>query len=144
MSEQSQPDSPPDPALIQAAIAAAEHAYIPYSGYRVGAVLTTPDGQVFSGCNVENASYGAAICAERTALVKAVSEGHRQFSTLVVATRDGGAPCGICRQMLAEFAPQLDVVLVDFSGRVTLRTRLDQLLPYSFDGSSLRDTHAAD
>jgi cytidine deaminase len=118
--------------LIAAASAASTQAYIPYSGYAVGAALRTLDGQVFTGCNVENASYPATICAERTALVKAVSEGHQQFDTLVVVTRDGGTPCGVCRQMLYEFAPELQVVVADFDGTIYHTTTLTDLLAYGF------------
>ncbi len=115
-----------------AAVAAAEHAYIPYSRYAVGAALRTTTGRVFRGCNVENASYPAGLCAERVALVKAVSEGERSFDLLVVATRNGGAPCGICRQMLYEFAPSLHVVIVDFTGKVDWQGPLSDLLPRGF------------
>src|SRR5689334_20234481 len=93
--------------LVQAAVAAARLAYAPYSNYPVGAALQSADGTIFTGCNVENAAYPAGICAERTALVKAVSEGHQQFTALAVATKNSGSPCGICRQMLNEFAPHL-------------------------------------
>ena len=96
---------PAEAELIQAALAASEHAYIPYSNYRVGAALLTTDGEVYSGCNVESASYTPTICAERTALVKAISEGKREFSAVAVVTRDGGSPCGVCRQLLFEFSP---------------------------------------
>lgn len=124
-------------ALIQAAIAASQYAYIPYSKYRVGAALLGADGKVYTGCNVENASYPVTICAERTALVKAVSEGVLDFDTLVVATENGGSPCGVCRQMLYEFAPQLRVVCVDFGGTVILDQPLDKLLMYGFGPDSL-------
>ena len=120
------------PALIQAAIAAAGNAYIPYSHYPVGAALVTWDGAVYTGCNIENASYPATICAERTALVKAVSEGHREFRQLVVATRDGGAPCGVCRQSLYEFAPGLPVTLVTMDGQIIAHTTLADLLHLGF------------
>ena len=99
---------PAEAELIQAALAASEHAYIPYSNYRVGAALLTTDGEVYSGCNVESASYTPTICAERTALVKAISEGKREFSAVAVVTRDGGSPCGVCRQLLFEFSPRDD------------------------------------
>ncbi len=118
--------------LIPAAIRAADNAYIPYSGYRVGAALRAKDGTVFTGCNVENSAYPACICAERTALVKAVSEGVQSFDALVVATANGGSPCGHCRQMLFEFAPDMPVLLVDFSGTVRVETTLRDLLPYGF------------
>ncbi len=119
-------------ALIAAAKIAAEHAYIPYSKYRVGAALLTQDGRVFTGCNIENAAYPATICAERVALVKAVSEGVREFAALVVITRDGGSPCGICRQMLYEFAPDLRVLLVDDDENIIYDGTLRQLLPLGF------------
>jgi cytidine deaminase len=124
-------------ALIQAAIQAANFAYVPYSHYRVGAVLRTPDGRLFTGCNVENAAYPSCICAERTALVKAVSEGHQAFDTIVVATRNGGSPCGSCRQMLYEFAPHLRVVMVDFDGNITGDEVLSDLLKMGFGPSQL-------
>ncbi len=119
-------------ALVQAAIQAREHAYVPYSNYAVGAALRTPDGTVFTGCNVENSAYPACICGERTALVKAVSEGHRKFEALAVATRNGGAPCGHCRQMLYEFAPDLRVIIADFDGMIYHDITLRELLPLGF------------
>ncbi|MBW4439185.1 MAG: cytidine deaminase [Pleurocapsa minor GSE-CHR-MK-17-07R] len=124
-------------ALIQAAIAVAQHAYIPYSHYPVGAALVATDGRVFTGCNVENASYPAGICAERSALVKAISEGAREFTQIVVATSNGGSPCGVCRQMMYEFAPHLDVIMVDMQGTVQHRMRLADLLPLGFNRDSL-------
>lgn len=123
--------------LIEAAIAAAEHAYIPYSHYPVGAALRASDGTVYTGCNVENAAYPATICAERTALVKAVSEGRRQFDLLVVVTGNGGSPCGTCRQMLYEFAPDLRIILADLSGTIHADHRLSDLLMDGFGPSSL-------
>lgn len=97
---------PTDYELMQAAEAACENAYAPYSGFKVGAALLTGDGRIYTGCNVENSSYGAAICAERTAAVKAVSEGCVRFSAIAVTNSKGGLtyPCGICRQFLSEFA----------------------------------------
>lgn len=124
-------------ALIGQAIAATQNAYIPYSGYAVGAALRTVAGDVYTGCNIENASYPATICAERTALVKAVSEGAREFDVIVVATRNGGSPCGICRQMLFEFAPELQVIMVDFDGNIHAQARLNDLLLHGFSGSKL-------
>jgi cytidine deaminase len=122
--------------LIDAAIKTAHKAYAPYSNYHVGAALSGTDEAgkrvIFTGCNVENASYPATICAERTALVKAVSEGQRTFDTLVVATRNGGYPCGICRQVLYEFAPHLRVMIVDFDGNVLDDTILSSLLAHGF------------
>ena len=126
-----------DAQLIQQAISASENAYVPYSNYAVGAALLASDGTLYTGCNVENAAYPATICAERTALVKAVSTGARQFDTLVVATRNAGSPCGICRQMLSEFAPDLRVLIVDFDGTLHTETTLRQLLPDNFDAGKL-------
>lgn len=123
--------------LIRAARSASERAYIPYSGYPVGAALRATDGRVFTGCNVENASYPATICAERTALVKAVSEGARMFDLLVVYTPNGGSPCGICRQMLYEFAPDLRVILTNDRDEIAYDGALHELLPRGFGPSSL-------
>ncbi|MEM6284585.1 MAG: cytidine deaminase [Chloroflexota bacterium] len=124
--------------LIRAALAARKNAYVPYSGYAVGAALrVTASGRVFTGCNVENASYPAAICGERAALVSAISEGVRNFDTIVVATQNGGSPCGICRQMMYEFAPQLRVVCVDETGTIIIDSPLHDLLPYGFGPNSL-------
>ena len=118
--------------LVAQAIRAADHAYVPYSNYHVGAALRAADGTVYTGCNVENSAYPACICAERTALVKAVSEGQRAFDLLVVATRNAGSPCGHCRQMLYEFAPNLRVVMADFDGNIRAEATLSELLPYGF------------
>lgn len=124
-------------ALIQAAIATAHHAYVPYSHYAVGAALRALDGTVYTGCNVENAAYPATICAERTALVKAVSEGRRQFDVIAVVTRNGGSPCGTCRQMLFEFAPHLQVVIADLEGQIHTQHALHELLLLGFGPSKL-------
>lgn len=123
---------------IGRAIEVSRRAYVPYSNYKVGAALVSADNsQVFTGCNVENASYPATICAERTALVKAVSEGVQDFQGIVVATLNGGSPCGVCRQMLYEFSPTMQVVCVTFDGDITIDTTLDKLLPYGFGPNSL-------
>lgn len=124
--------------LIQAALAARRNAYAPYSQYQVGAALVADDGRIFNGCNVENASYGATICAERTALVKAISDGARAFSACVVATADGrGSPCGICRQVLFEFAPNLLVLTVDQHGQLIRSYTLRDLLLDGFGPAHL-------
>lgn len=123
--------------LIRAAREAGERAYAPYSHYYVGTALRAADGTIYQGCNVENASYPAGICAERVALVKAVSEGTREFDALAVVTRDGGAPCGICRQMLYEFAPQLRVIIARTDGHVVFDGVLNELLPLGFGPSHL-------
>ena len=115
-------------------------AYIPYSEFPVGAALECEDGTVFTGCNIENAAFGPSVCAERVAVFKAVSEGHRKFVRLAVAadTDDFCAPCGVCRQVLHEFAPELEVILVNREGK-TKELTLPELLPYSFGSSTLAD-----
>lgn len=126
-------------ALCAAALAARKHAYAPYSGCLVGAALLTADGTLYTGCNVENASYGATLCAERTAFAKAISEGHRAFTMLAIAggrgeSVDGGfPPCGICRQTIAEFCPPEFPVLVVTGNDAFTEYRLDQLLPAAFN-----------
>lgn len=123
--------------LIEKAISASQNAYAPYSGYPVGAALQTSDGVIFTGCNVENAAYPVTVCAERTALVKAVSEGYRQFEAIAVVTRNGGSPCGMCRQMLYEFAPDLRVIIADLRGEIHTDVPLDELLRFGFGPSKL-------
>jgi cytidine deaminase len=123
--------------LVQQAIDASQYAYIPYSHYPVGAALRAVDGTIYRGCNVENAAYPVTICAERTALVKAVSEGQRQFDMIAVVTRNGGSLCGMCRQMLYEFAPDLRVIIADLEGHVHVDCRLSELLTYGFGPSKL-------
>ncbi len=123
--------------LITQALEARRRTYSPYSGYAVGAALLGRSGRVYLGANIENAAYGESICAERTAVVKAVSEGERQFDAIIVATANGGSPCGACRQVLNEFAPDLLVVLVDAQGQITLQARLPDLLPGAFGPSQL-------
>jgi cytidine deaminase len=110
-----------------------EHSYCPYSHFPVGAALLCDDGSVFTGCNVENAAYGAGICAERTAVVKAVSEGHRSFVKLAVGghSQEYCVPCGECRQVLREFAPELEVLCANGAGEWASLT-LPELLPHSF------------
>lgn len=125
-----------DRELLDKAIEARAYAYAPYSGYQVGAALAAEDGRVFTGCNIENAALGNTICAERTALGKAVSEGARRFTAIAIAS-SGSAPfpCGACRQSLNEFAPDLRV-LVTWDGNVR-ETTLRALLPEGFGPSSL-------
>ncbi len=124
--------------LIDAAVNAAQNAYAPYSGYVVGAALQAADGTIFGGCNVENAAYSPTICAERTALVKAVSEGVRAFAAIAVVTRNGGAPCGVCRQVLYEFAPDLRVLIGNLDGHLVADYTLRELLPGGFGPDSLK------
>lgn len=122
-----------DAELAQRAIEALANSYSPYSSIRVGAALLASDGRIFTGCNVENASFGLTMCAERTALVKAVSENAREFQVLAVATRADQAlmPCGACRQALYEFAPRLRILVVGRDG-VQRETFLGNLLPEAF------------
>lgn len=109
-----------------------KNAYAPFSDFHVGAALLTKDGRVFTGVNVENSSYGAAICAERTAFVKAISEGEREFSAIAIASSGGEAlPCGICRQFMYEFSP--DIKVITGTDENSLRVQpLSRLLPEGF------------
>lgn len=124
--------------LISAARTAQAHAYAPYSNFRVGAALESHDGAVFSGCNVENASYGLTICAERAAICAAVSAGVTRFRRAVVVSDvdPPAAPCGACRQALAEFG--LDLPIDGVGSRGTVRWRLSDLLPVAFGPEQLR------
>jgi len=119
--------------LIETAREAQKQAYCPYSGFRVGAALQGISGKIYTGCNVENASYGLTICAERVAVAKAVSEGEKNFAVLAVVGDGPGLtfPCGACLQVLAEFAPDLLILLSDELGRIATFS-LKELLPYSF------------
>ncbi len=123
--------------LIAQALEVRRHAYAPYSHYPVGAALLTQSGRVYTGVNVENAAYPSGICAERVAVFKAVSEGERKFAAIVVATDNGATPCGACRQVLAEFGLDLEVVVVDGQGHILLDTTLEALLPASFGPEKL-------
>jgi cytidine deaminase len=126
--------SPAEQALAQAARAARAHAYAPYSGYAVGAAVLTDDGRVFAGCNVENASYGLSVCAERVAVFRAIAAGARRLVAAAVCTPDGGTPCGACRQVLLEFAdaPESFAVWVVSLDRVIARYTLADLIPHGF------------
>ena len=99
--------------LVEQARAGRQRAYAPYSRYPVGAALLTTTGAVFVGCNIENASYGLTICAERVAMANAIAAGQREFVMLALVTSNGGAPCGACRQMMIEFAPDMPVVIAN-------------------------------
>jgi cytidine deaminase len=123
--------------LIQQAIQARKQAYAPYSNYQVGAALLTQSGRLFTGCNVENAAYPDSLCAERVAVVKAVSEGEREFAAIAVVTSNGGTPCGSCRQVLAEFGLDTMVLIADAEGKVCRETRLAELLPGAFGPEDL-------
>src|SRR5262245_55711626 len=119
--------------LIDAALAARQRAYAPYSKFLVGAAVLTGNEKIFSGCNVENASYGLTICAERAAVFQAVAAGERQLAAVAVATLKAASPCGACRQVLAEFAADIPVLLIDANQPTSVvELRLDQLLPHRF------------
>ena len=128
-----------DRALADLAYDMLSHSYVPYSKFPVGAALLCADGTVFTGCNVENAAYGSTICAERTALVKAVSEGHRDDLVKLAVVGDSTDycwPCGACRQVLYEFAPQLEL-LVGRGDREFTKLKLSDLLPHGFGPKAL-------
>jgi cytidine deaminase len=119
--------------LVQAALAVRARAYAPYSHFAVGAAALGAGGEVFTGCNVENASYGLTICAERAATCAAVAGGETSIAAIAIATAGGQAPCGACRQTLSEFGPAMKVLLVDADDPSKVRTTtLDRLLPEQF------------
>ena len=122
--------------LLKRAIEAREYAYAPYSNYRVGAALLTQSGKIYTGCNIENAAYSPSNCAERTAIFKAVSEGERDFQAIAVVTINGGTPCGVCRQVIREFAPDLIVIIGNLKGEYQVLA-LPDLLPQSFGPENL-------
>lgn len=124
--------------LIAAARAARENAHAPFSNFRVGAALRAQSGRVYTGCNVENASYGLTCCAERVAIFKAISEGERGFDAIavVVDTETLTPPCGACRQVIWEFCGDIPVILANLKGKVELE-RSGKLLPRPFDSSFL-------
>ena len=123
-----------DELLLEKAREMMNFAYVPYSGYRVGAALLAKDGTVYTGCNVENAAFGSTICAERTACVKAVSEGHREFKRLAIYadSENWPTPCGACRQFLAEFSHDIEILCSKADGRY-VSYKLSELLPHLFN-----------
>ena len=124
--------------LIAAATAAREKAFAPFSKFQVGAALEAEDGSIVFGCNVESASYGLTMCAERVAIFKGVSEGHRRFTrvAIVTAAETPTPPCGACRQLLWEFAPDAEVICANLEGKIA-RYTVRELIPSAFDASSL-------
>ena len=128
-----------DRELVNIAKEAMENAYAPYSHFKVGAALLAKDGTVFKGCNIENASYGAKNCAERTAIFKAVSEGYREFEAIAIVASSGeyAAPCGICRQVLFEFLPDGKVIL-DSNEKGMMIFSVQELLPFGFRGEDIK------
>jgi cytidine deaminase len=123
--------------LIAAALDVRGRAYAPYSNYAVGAALLAESGKVYTGANVENAVYSETICAERSAVVGAVSQGDRKFNVIVVATANGGTPCGACRQVLSEFGSDTLVIMVNDKGEIVRETTVGELLPFSFGPEDL-------
>ncbi len=128
--------------LIQAALAARERAHAPFSKFQVGAALQTADGAIITGANVESASYGLSCCAERVAIFKAITDYHANFTTLAIASPGGAAPCGACRQIIAEQAPSATLILIDSNNpATTLETDISTLLPNSFTATNLTTDH---
>lgn len=124
--------------LVEAALAARLHAHAPYSNFQVGAAIEADDGRIFTGCNVENSTYGLTVCAERVAVFKAISEGARHFKAIAVAadTKTLTPPCGACRQILWEFLGDVPLTLANLEGKVE-HIRLSEIFPRPFDASFL-------
>jgi cytidine deaminase len=119
--------------LVNVAKKASKFAYAPYSKFKVGAAILTSSGKIYSGANIENASYGLTVCAERVAIFKALSEGEKDFKSIAIytKTKDFTKPCGACRQVLSEFNPNLSVIIVNNSGKIK-KTSISKLLPNPF------------
>lgn len=126
-------------ALVKLAEQAMENAYVPYSHFKVGAALLTKEGKVYTGCNIENASYGATNCAERTAIFKAVSEGEKEFTKLAVVSHTDKFtyPCGICRQVIGELLPDATLIFSE-NGKIK-ELSVEDILPYGFNSDLLED-----
>ena len=126
--------------LADLAVEMRKRSYVPYSHYAVGAALLTKSGKIYTGCNIENAAYPVTICAERTAMFKSISEGDKDFEAIALATEDGaGYPCGSCRQVMAEFSLDMDVILADRDGQITAESTVSELLPGAFTPNRLLD-----
>lgn len=123
--------------LISAAIEARIHAHAPYSNFLVGAAVLTKSGKIFTGCNIENASFSLTCCAERVAAASAISQGQRELEAIAVVSTTGAYPCGACRQFLSEFAPELLIIISDHHGKCLAETTLDAIFPEAFDRNSL-------
>ncbi len=123
--------------LLQTAIDMREKSHAPYSKYKVGAAVETTSGEIIGGCNVESSSYGLTCCAERTALFRAIAEGHTSFTALAVATKNGGSPCGACRQVIWDLCKEIPIYICDKNGLV--KTVISsEILPDAFDDSHLK------
>lgn len=123
--------------LIRIANEVRKWAHVPYSGYRVGAAVLTGSGRIYDGVNIENAAYPVTICAERVAIFKAVSNGDKDLQAIAVVTKNGGMPCGSCRQVMAEFGPEMLVVIADENEIIKAEKTLSELLPGAFRSDSL-------
>lgn len=124
--------------LVKIATDVRKWAYTPYSNYQVGAAVLTESGRIYDGVNIENAAYPVTICGERTAIFKAVSNGEKDFKAIAVVTKNGGMPCGSCRQVMAEFSPSMLVIIADENGKIKMEKTLSDLLPGAFRSDSLR------
>lgn len=130
--------------LIKKALEAKENAYVPYSNFHVGAAILTEDGKVYTGCNIEIASYSPTICAERTAVFKAISEGSKKVKTIAIAGESEFTyPCGVCRQVLREFGQDVKIIIVNSEDDYREHT-LEELLPYSFGPKDLKKTESGE
>ena len=125
-------------ALIDLGNTARQRAYVPYSNYPVGAALRTKTGRIYTGVNVENAAYPQTMCAERVAIFKAISDGEKEFEAISVVTDNGGSPCGGCRQVMAEFALDMIVLMADGNGRLIKESTVRELLPEAFTPQHLK------
>jgi cytidine deaminase len=123
--------------LINVARLAQKNSYSPYSKYRVGAAVLTDDDTIVSGCNVESSSYGLTCCAERVAIYSAIAQGHNKFKALAIITKNGGTPCGACRQVIWDLCGDIPIYIVDEKGKID-ETTSKELLPKAFDGSLLK------
>ena len=123
--------------LIKIANQARKWAYVPYSNYPVGTALLTESGRIYDGANIENASYPLSICAERVAIFKAVTDGEKDFKAVAIVTKNGGMPCGSCRQVMSEFSPEMLVIIADEQERIVAEKKLSDLLPNAFRSDDL-------
>jgi cytidine deaminase len=123
--------------LVTAAVNARLNAYAPYSEFKVGAAVVADSGRIFTGCNIENASYGLTVCAERIAIFKAISEGDKRVKALVLCLEGSTSPCGACRQVIHEFGPGIPILTCDPQGKLIRETTLDRLLPEAFGPKNL-------
>jgi cytidine deaminase len=123
--------------LVRIANQVRKWAYVPYSKYRVGAAVLTESGRIYDGVNIENAAYPVTVCAERVAIFKAVSNGEKEFQAIAVVTKNGGMPCGSCRQVMAEFSPEMLVIIADETETIKTENTVAELLPGAFRADSL-------